>query len=193
MSVRRHFRFVILRVDHLALAAGFAARNKYFTPTKDTEVEVRASDCAKVVRKVVVADQPVELIADSKWDSSCTSLHFDLLPQLYDPKLYANWIEALFKPKVRVMGDAAANPPIPDHDFDCPYPPFPQGNKPLPLPPYTFQIDKPLDQVLFSGQPQATGGWDFARLYVCPAPQQCNPSVLEPFKLQLTCTPLNPR
>src|SRR5262245_26428587 len=72
VSVRRHFRFVILRVDHLALAAGFAARNKYFTPTKDTEVEVRASDCAKVVRKVVVADQPVELIADSKWDSSCT-------------------------------------------------------------------------------------------------------------------------
>jgi hypothetical protein len=163
---------------------------KHFFPTRDTQVEVAASNCARSVRKVVVNDKGLTLPVDAHWNPSCSTLKFVLDPQWYDPKLYANWIEARFEPKVFVKGDQAANPPIDDRWEACTYPPFLNGNKIIP--PHPFTVPMPLQPVTFGSQPPATGSWEHTPLWSCKTPLPCTPAHLEPFRLGLTCTPTNP-
>jgi hypothetical protein len=148
----------------------------HLKPGKDTEVEIKASDCASTKKKIMVLDEPKPAFFDGHWTTSCTHINYELNPAFVDDKVDAVDVTARFFPTFR-NGDGSIG--------TCTTPPFLKGEHPIEG--FFFDIPMPFTTLRFSRPLKAIDDWNYFLTAGCPQGLKCEPFVALPFNMTLQC------
>jgi len=147
-------------------------------PSKDTTIDIKASDCASTTKKVMVLDEPKPATFEGHLDASCNKINYRLNPAFVDPKVDAVDVTALFAPIVTNADGTTGGV--------CPTPPFLDGNHPIEL--FFFQIPNPFLTTRFSRPLKAIEDWNYIVKATClQGPKVCNTFAALPFAMTLQC------
>lgn len=146
----------------------------YLKPEVDTEIEIKASDCAATKKKVMVVDEPRTARFDAHWDGECEKLSYNLNPAFVDDNVQTTDVTAQWAPEI---GDAPACPA--NHFLDGAHLDEP----------YFFIIQNPFTLTPFSIPPphKAVGDWVYVMDKECRRDFKCNPDGMYPFDMTLVC------
>lgn len=150
----------------------------HLTPSSNTTIEVRASDCASTSKQVLVIDGPTPATFDGHWDGSCSLVTYELNPAFVDPQVQTIDVTAQWEP--------TAFDPFTKTTTTCSTPPFLSGSHPEDL--HFFEIDKPFLTHAFSRILKGPTNWNYIEK-ACEGldRSQCNTFASLPFAMTLVC------
>jgi hypothetical protein len=145
----------------------------YLKPEADTEIEVRASDCAATKKRVMVVNEPTPALFDAHWDGDCEKLSYNLNPAFVDEAIRTTDVEALWAPLIEGGSACPMNSFLDGAHLDEPF---------------FFSILNPFTLTPFSGDPhKAVGDWVYVMDEKCRRDFKCNKDGAFPFNMTLVC------
>jgi len=159
-----------------------------FSPTSNTTITVRASDCATTTKVVNVINGPTISHFDGHWDDTlCSSISYDADARAYDPRAMAIKVEAKFVPRVDLPPNTPGGMSGP---ATCTTPPFLDGHSPDRS--FNFDIQRPniprsITPIPLTRPRPLPSNWLYGFVATCDHGITCPADAVLPFDMTLIC------